>query len=234
MISLLWEDGSPRPPPPSKSRGFPDALHELPSCFLQVPAQGCSQWSTPTPGKADASGDLASSCHRVLSYAATPLAQARLHHACAETGPAQQEAGSECWSRPSPPPALSAQRGPGARRPDCSAVPVRCAEVGPGAGSELRLPQGLSGTRLEGGSEEVGVPKSGGAVRAAAMGGSGSRLSKELLAEYQVRGTPPSGPRAPPAPGRGGLGAAAAARLAPFFAFAFQDLTFLTKQEIIQ
>uniref|UniRef100_A0A2I2Z4F1 Calcium and integrin-binding protein 1 n=1 Tax=Gorilla gorilla gorilla TaxID=9595 RepID=A0A2I2Z4F1_GORGO len=72
------------------------------------------------------------------------------------------------------------------------------------------------------------------------MGGSGSRLSKELLAEYQVRGTP--GPRELAC---GPLLGSRVRELAagrprppqrsanPRSGFAFQDLTFLTKQEIL-
>lgn len=75
------------------------------------------------------------------------------------------------------------------------------------------------------------------------MGGSGSRLSKELLAEYQVRETPvprefarglrsgEDGPRA--AAGRVGVASAPGRPTDPVFRFAFQDLTFLTKQEIL-
>lgn len=75
------------------------------------------------------------------------------------------------------------------------------------------------------------------------MGGSGSRLSKELLAEYQVRETRSPGSlraacareRTVPVPRPGGW----ARPLAPgglltlLSRFAFQDLTFLTKQEIL-
>ena len=75
------------------------------------------------------------------------------------------------------------------------------------------------------------------------MGGSGSRLSKELLAEYQVRGTPVAGEFARgPALGAGSRGwvpGRAVGRARPPGGplnpsrFAFQDLTFLTKQEIL-
>lgn len=75
------------------------------------------------------------------------------------------------------------------------------------------------------------------------MGSSGSRLSKELLAEYQVRGTPVPGSLRAGRAGEPGLGSRipgpAAERAWPPggslnpFRFAFQDLTFLTKQEIL-
>lgn len=76
------------------------------------------------------------------------------------------------------------------------------------------------------------------------MGGSGSRLSKELLVEYQVRETPvPREFVRGPAFGRvgvspsGGRAADAASgpgpHADPLSCFAFQDLTFLTKQEIL-
>ena len=71
------------------------------------------------------------------------------------------------------------------------------------------------------------------------MGGSGSRLSKELVAEYQVRGTPVPGEFARGPALRSGVPGRAVGRARPPGGplnpsrFAFQDLTFLTKQEIL-
>uniref|UniRef100_A0A8I3MI42 Calcium and integrin-binding protein 1 n=1 Tax=Canis lupus familiaris TaxID=9615 RepID=A0A8I3MI42_CANLF len=71
------------------------------------------------------------------------------------------------------------------------------------------------------------------------MGGSGSRLSKELLAEYQVRGTPVPGEFARGPALASGVPGRAAGRVRPPGGplnpsrFAFQELTFLTKQEIL-
>lgn len=66
------------------------------------------------------------------------------------------------------------------------------------------------------------------------MGGSGSRLSKELLAEYQVRGTPVPGEfaRGPAlrsgvpglGPGAGGRAGAASGRPAELLPFCFPGL----------
>lgn len=66
------------------------------------------------------------------------------------------------------------------------------------------------------------------------MGGSGSRLSKELLAEYQVRGEFARGPALRSGvPGRAAEGARPPGGPLNPTRFAFQDLTFLTKQEIL-
>lgn len=116
------------------------------------------------------------------------------------SAPPTRRRGREAWApgrsvRPRPGPRLQLARDlsePGATGRNRAGISWELeAGDGPGGGGPRSGCRGDGTvTPLEGGSEKVaGVPGRVGGAVLTAMGGSGSRLSKDLLAEYQVRGT---------------------------------------------